>query len=259
MTDLFLAGPVTIEHVFLAGWPHTEKPLNLLVSHAYKRQVCDATLPPTARLMLDSGAYTAWSTGQVIDMNGLILAGMDPRYTDVVALDVIGDADASVRNALKMKAAGSRAFPVFHYGDPWEHLALYCREFKQVGLSCRFGEPVKKSLAWLEQSFARGWPCRFHSFGWTSYQVLGRFPFDSADSTTWFYAYRYGSCGFMGPRTNVKRKEAIGPAQGDAAARWAMPPGREKMGLIPEIQYVWNTQALLRVQWSKQLQEARSR
>lgn len=135
--------------------------------------------------MLDSGAFSAWNVSKKIDIEALILESRNPRWHESVALDVIGDAEASMRNALYMRAKGSPAFPVFHYGDPWEMLQEYKRAFPKVGLSCLFGEPRTKSLAWVGQCFARAWPHCFHSFGWTSSKVLERFPFHSADSSSW--------------------------------------------------------------------------
>lgn len=252
MTDIFLAMSTSLEYI--AQWPHDEKPLNLLASFAFKplmEGALDRFRP--ARLMLDSGAYSAWSVGKSIDMDALLKEGAHPRYTDTVALDVIGDPEASVKNAFKMKAAGSKAFPVFHYGDPWEHLAIYREHFGRVGLSCRFGEPYARSYAWLEQCFARGWPCRFHSFGWTSFAVLGRFPFDSADSSAWINGFKYGAVKFMGQRD---KNNPVGRLMHPTVT---LPRASGRMTATPEIQSVWTTQAFLRTKWAKQLKEARAR
>lgn len=135
--------------------------------------------------MLDSGAYSAWNSGKTIDIDELITETKNPYWKESVALDVIGDAEASLKNALYMKEKGSPAYPVFHIGDPWEILQEYCKQFDKVGLSCRFGETVKMSNFWYEQCFARAWPKKFHSFGFIAESTLEKFPFDSGDSSSW--------------------------------------------------------------------------
>lgn len=135
--------------------------------------------------MLDSGAYSAWNSGKTIDIDQLVIETKNPYWKESVALDVIGDAEASLKNALYMRAQGSPAFPVFHIGDPWEILAEYCKEFDKVGLSCRFGETEKVSRLWLDNCFARAWPHKFHSFGWIQEKQMEAYPWHSGDSSSW--------------------------------------------------------------------------
>ncbi len=137
---------------------------------------------------LDSGAYSAWNSGKEIDIEALIQESKDPYWKESVSLDVIGDAEASMKNALYMKSKGSPAYPVFHIGDPWEMLEEYKGKFDKVGLSCRFGEPEKVSMKWLENCFARAWPYKFHSFGWIKEKMLMTFPFHSGDASSWVLA-----------------------------------------------------------------------
>jgi hypothetical protein len=137
------------------------------------------------RVMRDSGAFSAWKSGKVIDFDAYVEHTKERRYDEYVALDVIGDARASYEQSYRMKDLGSPAFPVFHIGDPWSMLDDYCRDFDKVGLSCLFGEPRRESVRFIEQAFHRTWPHKFHSFGWTSPAILRRFPFHSADSTSW--------------------------------------------------------------------------
>jgi hypothetical protein len=135
--------------------------------------------------MLDSGAFTAWKSGHTIDIDELIAETKSGRWDEAVCLDEIGNPDKSFEQALYMKDQGSPAFPVFHIGEPWELLAEYCKQFPKVGLSCRFGEEVSMSWNWIEQCFARAWPHRFHSFGWIDRRLLLRYPWHSADASSW--------------------------------------------------------------------------
>lgn len=173
----------------LSRWPWSEKPTKMLVAFPYLRNY-DSMSPAArpARLMLDSGAFTVWKTGGTIDMSTLIEAGRHDRWNVVVALDVIGDAEASVRNAevMSLELGVEKVMPVFHFGEPWSALEAYKeRGYHMIGLSCRFGEPVTESYAWTQQCFARAWPHRFHSFGWVQERYLHTFPFWSADTSSW--------------------------------------------------------------------------
>lgn len=217
MTKIYFATPLATAAIncFKA---HADVPCNVLVSFAFRDKV-DTYINhlPNARLMLDSGAYTAWSCGKSVNLEELIAYAKARPWDEVVALDVIGDAEASKRNAITMKQAGLDVMPVYHIGDPIDHLLYYKANFSKVGLSCRFGEPLAQSLAFIERCFAAAWPYKFHSFGWISEKVLRRFPFHSADASTWVNPHRFGavkpsgdsmSSGFRGASFKLKRTES---------------------------------------------------
>ena len=249
MTVTFFALGGTNWRKYLKDWDHVNQPLNALVTFADALLVADCRSVPWRRLMLDSGAYSAWNSGKIIDIEALTKATLDPIFSESVCLDVIGDSSASVANSLAMKAAGSPAFPVFHYGDPWEHLALYRSEFSRVGLSCRFGEPVAKSTAWLEQCFARAWPYRFHSFGWTAPDALARFPFDSCDSTSWKSSATWGRFQAIG-RQHAKHF-------GFTSSRKIIDNLKGTFSLVSEIRSFLRVQRWLEFRWKKELEQCR--
>ncbi len=188
MTQLVFAAPNSQADATFEGWSWEERPLHMLASFAYPDVMARVQRLPCGSRMLDSGAFTAYHRKQHIDIDALIAEAKTGKWDEVVALDVIGDPDASVRNADYMREQGVEAMPVFHIGDPWEHLAHYTANWRTVGLSCRFGESVKESLRFYRSCFAKGWPCRFHSFGWIQRDALIRFPFWSADAATWIVA-----------------------------------------------------------------------
>lgn len=189
MTTIYLAtlGRSPEADPLLEAWPWEEKPLSILVSHAYLAgwsRIKDKIRP--ASRMLDSGAYTAYTSGKTVDIDALVVEALRPEWDEAVGLDVIGDAEGSRANMDRMLAAGcAKAMPVFHIGDPWELLAYYASRWSKIGLSCRFGEDKATSLRFYEQCFARAWPKRFHSFGWAEDDALLRFPFHSADASSW--------------------------------------------------------------------------
>ncbi len=178
--------------------PRDAQPPSLFVSYFYLDTFIKAREQYAYRnWSMDSGAYTAYTKGGIIDLSAYIdkcleLRENDPTLTDIIALDVIGSGERSYKNTIKMKEAGVDAMPVFHIGDDWQLLKEYCKGWDKVGISCRFGEPLNKSYWFYDQCFARAWPKRFHSFGWMEEKVMIRYPLHSADSASWMLV----PCGF---------------------------------------------------------------
>lgn len=191
MTTIYFAGPGTSQLEAIRRWDWETKPIAVLVSFAYLKgwpKIAPYFRAPKA-MMLDSGAFTAYTIGHTVDHDALLAETMKPVWTEAVGLDVIGDHVGSRRNAeYALKRGVTKGMPVFHIGDPWDLLKWYCDNFPKVGLSCRFGESVAESMRFYGQCFARAWPHKFHSFGWVQEDPLMAFPFHSADAATWSVA-----------------------------------------------------------------------
>lgn len=220
--SLFLATGTSTELLksTFGPWDWEKKPINCLVTFPAIKN-WDAAQPdppwPVKASILDSGAYSAWNSGKVIDFDELCKEAGSGRWDEAVALDVVGDAQASLENARKMKERGLHVMPVFHFGEPWHILQAYKDEFGRIGLSCRFGEPKAKSMAWLDQCFSRAYPSQFHSFGWVSEEMLMRFPFTTADTASWHTGIRFGK-GQAYPQLRIPRRTEIGPEAYDLRA-----------------------------------------
>lgn len=226
MTAIYFAfggNPVAVGSLEKCDW--VEKQPKILASFFYIKDYRkhQHKFHPT-HTMLDSGAYSAWHSGKSIDIDALIEESKSPYWKESVCLDVIGNSEKSVENSLYMKSKGSPSFPVFHIGDPWEHLKEYCDKFPKVGLSCRFGEAENISLKWLDNCFARAWPHKFHSFGWIKEGMLEKYPFHSADASSWILsAASFGTWRDMGKlRVKLGKKDGQTPdvmAQIDSTLR----------------------------------------
>lgn len=211
MTTVYIAASSHFTLRELGVWDYEAHPMSVLISYAYlanwRNFRAKFPLMKPTRLMLDSGAFTAFNRGTVVDVDALIEETKSPEWNEAVALDVIGSAEGSRKNADYMRARGSRAFPVFHIGEDWSLLDHYCDHWPKVGLSCRFGEPLETSLRFYEQAFARRWPHAFHSFGWIQQEALLRFPFHSADASSPTITAMHRMFAFKGRgRFLVKRK-----------------------------------------------------
>jgi hypothetical protein len=147
--------------------------------------------------VLDSGAFSAFNSGQEIDLEEFIdksleLLAIDPTLSEVYSLDVIGDWRGSQRNTERMWAAGVPAIPCYHYGEPEEVLMEMAERYPKIAVGGMVGYSVGKRIAFSSEVFARVWPKRIHGFGMGSHRGILGLPFHSTDATTW----EIRPCGF---------------------------------------------------------------
>lgn len=166
------------------------------------------------KIVLDSGAYSAWHKKEFIDIHAYIDFCL--KYKDcidhVVNLDVIPgewgripsgeEVEASAQkgweNFLLMKSAGLTVMPVFHMGERLYWLDKMMEECDYVGISPANDKHTNDKRVWLDRIFTHitdndGWPkIRTHGFGMTSLPLLFRYPWYSADSMSWALVGGYG-------------------------------------------------------------------
>jgi hypothetical protein len=170
---------------------------------------------PISSWVLDSGAFSAYTSGTKIDLSKYIsdcLSVMGSAFPPecIFALDVIGDHEATMRNTERMRVAGVPAIPSFHRGSSFHYLEDMARHYDKIALGGlairgRGGHGTRLQITdktkYLDQCFARLWPKWVHGFGAADKRLLDRFPFASVDSTTWQYApSRYGYSSQFGSR-----------------------------------------------------------
>ena len=146
---------------------------------------------------LDSGAFSAHNSGTVIDVNEYIdtcnqLLETEPGLVEVFFLDVIGDWEASMRNTETMWAAGLKAIPCYHAGEPEEALTIMAQDYPKIALGGVARVRSKPKLAWAKACFARVWPKAIHGFGYGSASAVMSLPWHSTDATNW----ETGPCAF---------------------------------------------------------------
>ncbi len=174
-----------------------------LFSYHYIKRKRPPTLSPRVqalldvgfKLFLDSGAYSAFNSGVEINLNEFIAfcKASSESWEAIAALDVIGNAEASWVNYLKMRDAGVRCLPVYHFGEPEEFLARMVEECDYIGIGGVAQLGVSDALFdWLDHSFRRyicnpdGTPkVKVHGFAVTSIPAVKRYPWWSVDSTSW--------------------------------------------------------------------------
>lgn len=112
--------------------------VNLLLSYAFhdRTNLFDIRNDLVCgRLMIDSGAFTAYTRGYVIKLDeyAAYLREFDGLWDTAVTLDVIGDPVASRKNTRKLHAMGMKVMPVFTRG---ESVKEFDAMIKDVGYVC---------------------------------------------------------------------------------------------------------------------------
>lgn len=199
------------------------RPLRILFSYHYYRdedmasriQVVLKDVPTD--VFADSGAYSAWTLGQTIEVPAYAdwLARWGHLFTCAATLDVIGDPVGSFKQTeqlRKMVDPRLEIVPVFHSNDPgglaW--LQRYIDAgYTYIGISptgAIYGNP-KLMKAWLTQCFRAKPPhVRYHGFGVTGWDTLKSFPWYSVDSSSWASGFRYATLSLFDPKRGNWRR-----------------------------------------------------
>lgn len=141
------------------------------------------------RLFLDSGAFGAFTRGQVIDLVYYcdFIKKHEGKFYPYASLDVIGDWRGSARNYDLMRAQGVNPMPTFHMGSPQDELRRILREADYIAMGGVVGATQDTLRPWLDKcwrTIMEFWPVKVHVFGVMAQWCLERYPWYSADSSS---------------------------------------------------------------------------
>lgn len=202
---LYLAASQNMDQMkaIFYDWDWETSPVSLLWTYAWPNSIDQffswARTPRPRRMMLDSGAFTAWSQGRDMNVHEYLkyIQTSGHKWDEVVGLDKVGDPEFTLRNWHILNDAGVASLPVHHIGEDFDYLKKMVKLVGpggRVGLSCRFGEPLAQSQWYYKKCFAMAWPASYHSFGWAAERVLLGAPFGSADASSFLVSsVRYGN------------------------------------------------------------------
>lgn len=166
------------------------------------------------KIIIDSGAYSMWAVGRSVDIDEYIafcrrlMSWPDGSKFVFVNLDVIPgkkeimpteaerikSAESSWENMMYMFGKGVKCLPVFHQHEPFIFLDKIMEVSDYVGISPSNDRWMtnKHKKAWLDSIYLKiKLRIRTHGFGVTSGEILKRYPFYSADSTSWLDGKKY--------------------------------------------------------------------
>jgi hypothetical protein len=171
---------------------------------------------PWIKLIVDSGAFTAWNSGIEVDIKAYsdYLERNRAYISHGVSLDVIPGRPRSIRhrsdyieaaaksyaNHQWLKERGHDVIPVYHQGEPLSVLERYMRDGETyVGVSPDDTTPRNEQRRWLDATFhclcnGRGQPLvKTHGFGIANVPFIRRYPWTTIDSTAWILGMSYGA------------------------------------------------------------------
>jgi hypothetical protein len=217
--------PNTMPPVRAAGYPWLLASFAFPQTMGYGTRVDPLAGHPLRSLILDSGAFTAWTKGKRIELGDYrrFAAWCRDRWPELwaggelhfVNLDVIpgvyGRAStaperatgmaASLANADALRADGLRVMEVYHQDEPPDFLAALVarrRPGELLGLSPRNDLTPAARVTWVRQVYG-AWqragtpipPC--HLLGATMRAIWETCPIYSADSITWINPQKFGT------------------------------------------------------------------
>ena len=173
-------------------------PVNILVAYPYfKRPVLDfikRQRRDTYRLIVDSGAFSAWNIGKQITLDEYCkflesIGSISPFKA--VQLDVIGNPEATWKNFLIMKKRGFDVMPVFTRGDTIERLDEMYEHTDYI----MFGGIVsgEGNLQYIKWFMERNKGRKVHWLGFCNADFVKHFKPYSVDSSSWASGSRFGT------------------------------------------------------------------
>lgn len=186
------------------------------------RQSSQSKIKKKVRLMLDSGAFSAWNRGESLSTEDYIqyVKEHDKYLDSYVNMDVIPgkwgekytqkdvdySATKSYENLQIMKAAGLSPLPVYHQGEDWSWLERLIDDGEtHIGISIkkdmaasRGRKLISNQIKWLDRAFSLlsnkegKLLAKVHGFGITTFPLMLRYPWWSVDSTSWSLQAGYG-------------------------------------------------------------------
>lgn len=186
-----------------------DAPVDILCSYHYFSSIDMANIHSWGtRIIGDSGAYSAHSTGAEIDREDF--HAWADKWSDnlfwVGSLDVIGDAEGSKLNWKAAQADGLNLVPTVHFGAEPQALDWYVEQgvdFMGLGGMVPYASEHKKLMRWLLTMFRHARDhhphLRFHGWGISHPLLVDNLPFWSTDSSGFSGAFRFGHMRLFDP------------------------------------------------------------
>lgn len=177
-----------------------------------------------SKLFIDSGAFTSWTKGISVDVDSYIdyINNLDDKITICAQVDCIPGTFGRVRtqkeieespiksweNYLYMKdklKSRDKLIPIFHQEESFEHLKKML-EYRHsdgtpiayIGISPSNDRSQSDKEDFIARSFyiikhSSNPNVKTHAFGMTNLSILERYPYTSADSTSWKMSAAFGN------------------------------------------------------------------
>ena len=182
--------------------------MNILMSYAYSNDlapwVLDQMRTNGSRVLIDSGAFTAFSAGVKVSLEGYCgwLSKHKGTYDEYIALDVIGDHQATQDSYIKMIKMGFNPMGVVIIDDDPNSARRYvennpriCVAGGALGQACLPWFPKRMELI----SRLTEHKAEIHALGFTPMGWDGKTCAKTVDSSSWKGARRFGIVNYWYP------------------------------------------------------------
>lgn len=222
--DLYFAGSCSavVEKYLM------DKEVNRLTSQLLERKVFKewrthiAETKATNKLLVDSGAYTAHKSDKKVDVDDYIkYLNENDEYIHIAAqLDTIPGKFRQYKSSKDLTEAPEKSYenflymlpklktpekllPIYHQGEHLKWLEKIVASevngepVQYMGISPANDRNIEEKEKFIEDCFniiskSNNPNIKTHAFGLTTLSTLERYPFTSADSTTWLISASYG-------------------------------------------------------------------
>jgi hypothetical protein len=188
--------------------------LNVLVAFPYLKAKATKLLSEECRdvrLLLDSGAFTAWNTGKPVKLDDYcrFIEKLPFKPWRYFSLDVIGDPDRSFINYEKMVKRGFNPVPVFTRGDDLDMVDEYYKTSDVLGIGGLVGTVRNKNF--VKGVMERIGKRKVHWLGFTRHDFVNYYRPYMCDTSAWV-ATRYHDLRIYtgkGVIENYKKKDFV--------------------------------------------------
>lgn len=168
--------------------------LNLLIAFPYLKGKLVKLLNKenSIRLLLDSGAFTAWRTGRPIKLDDYcrFIEELPFKPWRYFSLDVIGDPDRSFINYEKMIRRGFSPVPIFTRGDDSDMIDEYYKTSDVLGIGGLVGTTGNKNF--VKGVMERIGKRKAHWLGFVRHDFVNYYRPYMCDASSWGHASRNG-------------------------------------------------------------------
>ena len=162
-------------------------------------------------IMVDSGAFTAWSIGKPVDLEAvrdfykfcqsikpdLIFINLDQipgkRGQKPSKEEAKKACEVSWKNYISLKKDIKNLLPVFHEDDDYKYLEMMKQETDYIAISPANDSSTERRIGWLDTVYHNlKADYRTHGLAATSKRIMERYPFYSVDSVNYRAFAMYG-------------------------------------------------------------------
>lgn len=201
----------------------------ILESFYYADEWIVQLIPKLSRFMLDSGAFTFMTSHKgKVDWNDYLKKYAEFVNKNDVKLFFELDIDSIVGydKVLEMREfleaeTGKKPIPVWHKSRGKEEFLKMCDKYDYVAIGGIVSKEITrqeyKYFPWfINEAHKRG--AKIHGLGFTNLEGIGKYHFDSVDSTSWTTGNRFGAVYRFNGRTMEKFDKKEGQRLADSRA-----------------------------------------